>query len=79
VDLSGAGYGPVVGSCDHDNESSGLIQDKEFIDQLGDYTPVKDSAPLSYYHYHYYIIIIIIIIYFVFCNIFLVKLFCASL
>jgi hypothetical protein len=32
LDLSDSGYGPVVGSCGHGNESSSSIKGKEFLE-----------------------------------------------
>jgi hypothetical protein len=37
----------VAGSCEHDNEPSGSIKGREFLDQLSDYQlHENDSAPL---------------------------------
>jgi hypothetical protein len=39
----------VVGSCEHGNETSGIISDGEFLDQLKDCQLLKeDSALWSY-------------------------------
>jgi hypothetical protein len=35
-DASGLGAGPVPGSCEHGNETSGFIKNGEFLDQLSD-------------------------------------------
>jgi len=32
LDSSGSGYGPVAGSCEHDNQPSGSIKGREFLD-----------------------------------------------
>jgi len=32
LDASGSRYGPLAGSCEHGTESSGSIQDEEFLD-----------------------------------------------
>jgi hypothetical protein len=32
LDVSGSGYGPVAGSCEHGNEPSGSIKGWEFLD-----------------------------------------------
>jgi hypothetical protein len=37
MDLSGSGYGAVMGSCEHGNELSGFIIGGEFLYQLSDY------------------------------------------
>jgi len=34
IDLSGSGYGPVTGCCEHGDEHSGFIKGGEFLDQL---------------------------------------------
>jgi hypothetical protein len=34
LDLSGSGYGPAVGSCEHDNEHSDSIKRWEFLSYL---------------------------------------------
>jgi len=31
-DSSGLGYGPVAGSCEHSNETSGSIKGRELLD-----------------------------------------------
>jgi len=33
---SGSKYGPVAGSCKHDNEPSGSVKGGEYLDQLSD-------------------------------------------
>jgi hypothetical protein len=48
LDSTGAGYGPVAGSCEYGNEPSGSIKGGEFLDWLSDYELLKmDSAPWS--------------------------------
>jgi len=37
LNLSGSGYGPVAGSCEHGNEPSGSINCGKFLEQLSDY------------------------------------------
>jgi hypothetical protein len=37
LDSSDPGYGPVAGSCEHGNESSGSIKGRKFLDLLSDY------------------------------------------
>jgi hypothetical protein len=32
LDSTGSGYGPLAGSCGHDNETSGSIKGEEFLD-----------------------------------------------
>jgi hypothetical protein len=32
LDLSGLGWGPVAGSCEHGNEPSGPTKVREFVD-----------------------------------------------
>jgi len=34
MDLSGSGQGPVVGSCEHDNETSVSVAGGKFLDYL---------------------------------------------
>jgi hypothetical protein len=47
-DSYGTGYGPVAGSCERGNESSGPIKGREFLDQLSDCQLLKlDSDPWS--------------------------------
>jgi hypothetical protein len=41
LDSPGPGLGPVAGSCEHDNETSGSIKGGEFLDQLSDYQFLK--------------------------------------
>jgi hypothetical protein len=36
-DSSGSGQGPVVGSYEHGNETSGSIKGGTFLDKLSDY------------------------------------------
>jgi hypothetical protein len=31
LDASGSGQGPIAGSCEHGNESSGSTKDREFF------------------------------------------------
>jgi len=48
VDSSGSGEGPVEGSCEHGNETSDSIKDREFIAYTRDYYLLKkDSHPWS--------------------------------
>jgi hypothetical protein len=48
LDLYGSGYGPVAGSCEHNNDLSGSIKGGEFLDWLSeDWLPKKDSVPCS--------------------------------
>jgi hypothetical protein len=50
LDLYYSGSGLVAGSREHDNELSGYIKDREFLDQLSDYWLLKkDSAPYRCY------------------------------
>jgi hypothetical protein len=44
----GSGYGPVVGSCEHGNGTSGYVKEGEFLDWLSNCQVFKDSAPCSY-------------------------------
>jgi hypothetical protein len=46
LDSSGPGQGPVVGSYDHGNESSGFIKSWEFHDQLSDYQLLNEDLAL---------------------------------
>lgn len=32
LDASGLGYGPVAGSCEHNNITLGMVKDVEFLD-----------------------------------------------
>jgi hypothetical protein len=41
LDSTGPGYGLILGSCKHDNESSSSIKDSKFLDQLGDFSFLK--------------------------------------
>jgi hypothetical protein len=34
VDLSGLGWGPVVGSCEHSNDPLCSIKDEQFVDRM---------------------------------------------
>jgi len=34
LDASGSGQGPVVGCCEHGNETSGSVKGGEFLDKL---------------------------------------------
>jgi hypothetical protein len=48
LDLSGSGYGPAAGSCEHGNEHSRSIKGGEFLDYLSDYWLLKKTfAPWS--------------------------------
>jgi len=40
-------YGPVVGSCEHDNEPLDSIKGDEFLHYLSEYYLLKDSVPWS--------------------------------
>ena len=43
-----SGSRPVAGSCGHDDESSGDIKAKDFMEYLGNYyLIIKDYAPYS--------------------------------
>jgi len=37
LDSTGAGYGPVAGSCEYGNEPSSFIKGEEFLKQLSEY------------------------------------------
>jgi len=46
LDAPGSEYGPVAGSCEHDNEPSGSLKGGEFFDHLSNCQLFrKDSAP----------------------------------
>jgi hypothetical protein len=46
---SGSGWGPVAGSCEHDNEPSGSIKGGDFLYKLSDCQFLKkDSAEWSW-------------------------------
>jgi hypothetical protein len=45
---SGSEEGPVAGSCEHGNETSGSINGGEFLDQLSNYKLLKDYASCSW-------------------------------
>jgi hypothetical protein len=48
LDSIGSGHGPMVVSCEHDNEQTTSIKSGESLDQLSDYQLLKeDSAPWS--------------------------------
>jgi hypothetical protein len=34
LDTTGSGWGPVLGSCEHNNEPSSYIKGREFVDFL---------------------------------------------
>jgi hypothetical protein len=40
----GSGYGPVAGSCEHGNESSGSIKCREFLGHLGGFLKKYSAA-----------------------------------
>jgi hypothetical protein len=42
--LSGSGYGWMVGSCDHVNESLGSIKGRDFPNQLSDCQLLKEDS-----------------------------------
>jgi hypothetical protein len=45
-------HGPVVSSCEHNNEPFSSMKDGSFLDQLSDYLPYKEeSAPWGYLVY----------------------------
>lgn len=44
IDSSGSYYGPVVGSCEHDDEPSCSTNGVEFLDSLSDFRPLNDAA-----------------------------------
>jgi hypothetical protein len=45
--LSGSGLGPVMGSCEHGNESTGSIKAREFLDHHSDYKVIKNLLVAS--------------------------------
>jgi hypothetical protein len=49
LDSTGAGWGPVAGSCQYSNEPSGSIKAGEFLNQLSGYELLKGSAPCSWF------------------------------
>jgi hypothetical protein len=43
MDLTGSGYGPIAGFCEHGNEPSGYIKGWELLDQLSDCEVLKEE------------------------------------
>jgi hypothetical protein len=45
LDSSGSGFGPVAGSCEHGNETTGSTKSGKFLDHLNECLLLKkDSA-----------------------------------
>jgi len=47
LDSAGSEYGPMAGSCEHDNETSASMKGGEFLDGQVGYLLKRDSAPCS--------------------------------
>jgi hypothetical protein len=47
LDSSGSEYGSLAGGCEHGNELSGSMKDREFTDQLSDYRLIKKDSVSS--------------------------------
>jgi hypothetical protein len=45
VDSSGSAWDPMVGCCEHTNESSACMKGARFLDQLSNYQFLKDFDP----------------------------------